>query len=159
MKPSTLLSGQKLGMFTNAFSPGAQPNLGFRVEDQPGFSSLSPEKQNELREKAISGNIEAQQTLNVLAPFYKQPSLEELEAAEERRARRAQEIGKGSLEEGFKYSMLANIPKSIAQAYSGIAATNLYGGQAIADTVTKTLGAYPSPQFSTVNFQPQKYFR
>jgi hypothetical protein len=157
MNPTTLAFGQKLGMFP-VVSYGAAKADGFRLEDQPGFSSLSPEKQNELREKAITGNIELQQTLGVLAPFYKQPSLEELEAAEERRARRAQEIGKESLKEGFKYSMLANIPKSIAQSYAGIAATNLYGGQAISDTVAKTLAAYPSPQFASINFQPQKYF-
>jgi len=91
-----------------------------------------------------------------LIPPYATP--EELLEIRKQDMRAAQEIGKESLKEGFKYSMLANIPKSIAQAYSGIAATNLYGGQAITDAMSKTLAAYPRPQFATVNFQPQKYF-
>ncbi len=150
MNTTTLAFGQKLGMFPG-ISYGAPMATGFSSEED---KLLTPEQ----RSQDILDRRKDERYAAFLAPFLKQPTLEELEAAEERRARRAQEIGKESLKEGFKYSMLANIPKSISQAYAGLAATNLYGGQAIADTAARTLGAYPSPQFASVNFQPQKYF-
>ena len=70
----------------------------------------------------------------------------------------AQSLGKESVETAYKYSTLANIPKTIAQSFGNIAATNLYGGQAIADTLAKTMGQYPRAQFASYQFQPEKYF-
>lgn len=70
----------------------------------------------------------------------------------------AQGLGKESVETAYKYSTLASIPKTIAQSFGNIAATNLYGAQAIADTLAKTMGQYPRAQFVAHQFQPQKYF-
>lgn len=60
--------------------------------------------------------------------------------------------------ERFQYGMLASIPGMIAQGFGNIAATNLYAGQAVADTFAKTLASYPKPQFASYQFQPEKYF-
>ena len=94
----------------------------------------------------------------MLAPFQQPYTLEELGQFREQEARRAQELGKESVREAFKYGMLANIPKTISQSFGNISAMNLLAGQGIADTYARTLAAYPRPQFATANFQSQKYF-
>jgi hypothetical protein len=159
MDYSTLFTGQRLGMFSGgagALAPGRQPAI--RLEDQPDFKKLSPEKQNELREQSLRSGIELQQTMGVLEPFFRQPSLGELEASEERRARRAQEIGKESLREGFKYATLANLPRNISQSFGNIAALNILGARNATEVMADTLASYPRAQFSQYQFQPQKYF-
>lgn len=146
--------GNKLGMFFGATQPGAVD-----IENIPGFSALPFNKQNELREQSIKSKIEAQATAGALAPFVQQPyTLDELGRFREQEARRSQELGKESLREAYKYSTLANIPKTIAQGFGNIAATNLYAGQAVADTFAKTLANYPRAQFASYQFQPEKYF-
>ena len=61
-------------------------------------------------------------------------------------------------EREFKYNMLASIPQTISQSFGNIAAMNLAAGQGIADTYARTLGNYPRPNFTSFNYQPQKYF-
>lgn len=146
--------GNNLGMF-NYGQPQASD---FR--QSPGFLNLSKEKQQELEEADIKSQIQARATGAALAPYVQQPyTLDELGRFREQEARRAQELGKESVREAFKYSTLANIPKTIAQSFGNIAATNLYAGQAVTDTFAKTLAAYPRAQFSTYEFRPEKYFR
>lgn len=147
--------GNKLGMFTYGQPQTAGP---VNIEGIPGFSSLSKEDQNRLRTRAIESQFETLQNQQLLAPFMQPYKLEEVEGLREREARRAQELGKESLREAFKYSTLANIPKTIAQGFGNIAATNLYAGQAVADTFSKTLANYPRAQFASYQFQPEKYF-
>lgn len=147
--------GNKLGMF-NYGQP--QTSSAINVETIPGFSSLSKEDQNSLRKRAIESQFETVQNQQLLAPFMQPYKLEDVEGFREREARRAQELGKESLREAFKYSTLANIPKTIAQGFGNIAATNLYAGQAVADTFSKTLANYPRAQFASYQFQPEKYF-
>ena len=60
--------------------------------------------------------------------------------------------------ERFKYGMLAGIPETISRSFCNIAATNLAGAQAVANTFANTLANYPQPRFSEYQFQPQKYF-
>ena len=60
--------------------------------------------------------------------------------------------------ERFTYGMLASIPQTISQSYGNIAAMNLAAGQSATDAAARTLAAYPRAQFSSINFQPQKYF-
>lgn len=147
--------GNKLGMFTYGQPQTAGP---VNIEGIPGFSSLSKEDQNNLRKRVIESQIETVQNQQLLAPFMQPYKIEEVEGLREREARRAQELGKESLREAFKYSTLANIPKTIAQGFGNIAATNLYAGQAVADTFSKTLANYPRAQFASYQFQPEKYF-
>lgn len=149
-----LKQGNMIGMFSGTSQPKA-----LNVENIPGFSALSREKQNELREQGIKSQIEAQATAGAIAPFVQQPyTLDELGRFREQEARRSQELGKESLREAYKYSTLANIPKSIAQGFGNVAAMNLYAGQAVADTFAKTLANYPRAQFASYQFQPEKYF-
>lgn len=146
--------GSRLGMFSAPAQPGA-----LNVENIPGFSALSPEKQNELREQGIKSQIEAQATAGAISPFVQQPyTLDELGRFREQEARRAQELGKESLREAAKYSMLTGLPKTISQSFGNMAAMNLYAGQAVADTFAKTLANYPRAQFASYQFQPEKYF-
>ena len=145
--------GNKLGMFNYGQSQVSD----FR--QSPSFLNLPKEKQQALEEADIKSQIEARATGAALAPYLQQPyTLDELGRFREQEARRAQELGKESLREAFKYSTLANIPKTIAQGFGNIAATNLYAGQAVADTFAKTLANYPRAQFASYQYQPEKYF-
>lgn len=145
--------GNKLGMFNY----GQPQTSDFR--QSPGFLNLPKEKQQALEEADIKSQIEARATGAALAPYLQQPyTLDELGRFREQEARRAQELGKESVREAFKYSMLGNIPKTIAQSFGNMAAMNLYAGQAVSDAFAKTLANYPRAQFASYQFQPEKYF-
>jgi len=149
---NTFKQGSNLGMF----QPGAA-GTGFDFESF--ITQLPKAEQDKLRVERVQSEMRADETRRALAPFYQQPyTLEELGKFREQEARRAQELGKESVKEAFKYGMLANIPKTISQSFGNISAMNLLAGQGIADTYARTLAAYPRPQFATANFQSQKYF-
>jgi len=120
---------------------------------------LPKEKQDELLLDRARGMMQMEQTKEALSGLMpKDYSLEELGEFRKREMELAQKLGKGSVGEAAKYSMLTSIPKTIAQAYGNIAAQNLYAGQAVSDTFSKTLGAYPNFQVVPYQFQPQRYF-
>lgn len=151
---NTFQRGSNLGMF-NFGQP--QPSQFGNIEELIG--KLPADKQASAREKYISDLSEAEAMMRAVSPFMpERPKLPELEAFREREARRAQELGKESLREGFKYATLANIPKTIAQSFGNIAAMHLLGAQQIAGTYANTLSNYPRAQFSTPNIQYEKYF-
>ena len=122
------------------------------------ITQLPKAEQDKLRVERVQSEMRADETRRALASFQQQYKIEEIEGLREREARRAQELGKESVKEAFKYGMLANIPKTISQSFGNISAMNLLAGQGIADTYARTLAAYPRPQFATANFQSQKYF-
>jgi hypothetical protein len=144
------------GKFAGAFQPGAA-GTGFDFETL--ISNLPKTEQDKLRLERAQSQIRAEETRQSLAPFYQQPyNLDELGRFREQEARRAQELGKESLKEAFKYGMLANIPKTISQSLGNVAALNALAGREITSAFSNTLANYPRAQFSTFNFQPQKYF-
>ena len=143
------------GKFAGAFQPGAA-GTGFDFESF--ITQLPKAEQDKLRVERAQSEMRADETRRALASFQQQYKIEEIEGLREREARRAQELGKESVETAFKYGMLANIPKTISQSFGNISAMNLLAGQGIADTYARTLVAYPRPQFATANFQSQKYF-
>ena len=130
-----------------------------RLRQSPEFKMFSPQEQKDLIKDALKGRYEADASRaayeGLNKPYYSLPELGEFR---EQEARRAQELGKESLKEGFKYSMLASIPKTIAQSFANISAMNLQGGQNVTDTFSRTLASYPRAQFNTPNIQYQKYF-
>jgi hypothetical protein len=146
----TIRQGQNIGMLPDPLD---------RLRQSPEFKMFSPQEQKDLIKDALKGRYEVDATRaayeGLNKPYYELP---ELEAFREREARRAQELGKESLREGFKYATLANIPKTIAQSFGNIAAMNLLGAQQIAGTYANTLANYPRAQFSTPNIQYEKYF-
>lgn len=148
---NTAQQGQQVGMF----SPSALE----RLQQNPIFKRFSPEDQASFLKDALKSeheiNLMREATQGMNRPQY---TLQELGQFREQEARRAQELGKESLKEAFKYGMLANIPKTISQSFGNIAAINLAAGQGVADTYSRTLANYPRAQFATFNFQPQKYF-
>ena len=150
---NTFKQGSNLGMFNYG-----QPSAGSFENIEELISKLPADKQAAAREKQINAAIEAKATSQVLAPFQQPYTLEELGQFREQEARRAQELGKESVREAFKYGMLANIPKTISQSFGNAAALNVLAGQAGTDALVRTLAAYPRPQFATANFQSQKYF-
>ena len=150
---NTFKQGSNLGMFNYG-----QPSAGSFENIEELISKLPADKQAAAREKQINAAIEAKATSQVLAPFQQPYTLEELGQFREQEARRAQELGKESVKEAFKYGMLANIPKTISQSFGNAAALNVLAGQARTDALVRTLAAYPRPQFATANFQSQKYF-
>lgn len=60
----------------------------------------------------------------------------------------AQGLGKESVETAYKYKTLADIPKTIAQGFGNIAATNLYGGQVLA-------APYNYPRLQPIVYNPR----
>ena len=72
-------------------------------------------------------------------------------------ARRAQELGKESVGEAFKYSMLANIPKQISEGFSNQAALTVLGARSAVDAMNQTLSAYPRMSFPMTQFRAEKY--
>jgi len=148
---NTAQQGQKVGMFPVSALE--------RLQQSPIFKQFSPEDQASFLKDALKSehemNLMREATQGMNRPQY---TLQELGDFREQEARRAQELGKESVKEAFKYGMLANIPKTISQSFGNIAAINLAAGQGIADTYSRTLAAYPRAQFPTFNFQPEKYF-
>lgn len=146
----TIKKAQNLGMVPTPLE---------RMQQNPEFQKLSPEDRQSLLKEALRGQYEVDATRaayeGLNRPYY---DLSELGAFREQEARRAQELGKESLKEAFKYGMLANIPKTISQSFGNIAAMNLLASQGVADAYSRTLANYPRAQFNTVNFQPEKYF-
>jgi hypothetical protein len=65
---------------------------------------------------------------------------------------------KEKAERDFKYGMIASIPQTISQSLGNVAALNALAGREITSAYSNTLANYPRPQFSTFNFQPEKYF-
>jgi hypothetical protein len=146
--------GSRLGMFSAPAQPGA-----VNIETIPGFSSLSKEDQNSLRKRAVESQFETQTLTGALSPYLGQNyTLDQIGQFREQEARRAQKLGKESVETAAKYSMLTGLPKTIAQSFGNMAAMNLYAGQAVSDTFAKTLANYPRAQFASYQFQPEKYF-
>jgi len=65
---------------------------------------------------------------------------------------------KEKAERDFKNKMIADIPQTISQSLGNVAALNALAGREITSAYSNTLANYPRPQFSTFNFQPEKYF-
>jgi mannosyltransferase OCH1-like enzyme len=120
------------------------------ITADPEFKTYSPEVQQMLLFGGVLGARPSE--------IPTEEELQRMEGFREREARRAQELGKEANREAFKYSMLANIPKTIAQSFGNISAMNLYAGQSIPEAFSKTLANYPRAQFSSYQFQPEKYF-
>jgi len=115
----------------------------------PDFKNYSPD----VQQMVLFGGALGSQKSEI-------PSEEELNRMEgfrEREARRAQELGKESVREAFKYSTLANIPKTIAQSFGNITAMNVLGARNATEAMAQTLASYPRASFTSVPFQPQKY--
>lgn len=145
MNLNTFSTGSKLGMW-NPFS---------NIRSQEDYNKLPDDLKKTFGE--ILGYRGITSGLNESPEERKQKLQVELDA-QKQMLEYAQGLGKESVREAFKYSTLANIPKTIAQSFGNIAATNLYAGQAVTDTFAKTLANYPRPQFSTYEFRPEKYF-
>jgi len=139
----------------NKSQPESPSNLEFGLGEY--FKQLPKEKQDELLFEQARGELQIKQLKESgLLPQY--DSLEDIRRNREAEMETAQKLGKESVREAAKYSILTSIPKTIAQAYGNIAAQNLYAGQAISNTFSKTLEAYPNFQVVPYQFQPQRYF-
>jgi hypothetical protein len=82
-----------------------------------------------------------------------------MEGLQERQARLAQQLGQESARTAFGYEMLGRIPDTISQSFGNQAMLNVLGARSIADAYNQALQAYPTPQFASMSYQPQKYFR
>lgn len=149
----TVAKGNQIGMF--GWNPLAN------IRSQEDYNKLPEGLKNVYNEalgyRSIIGDRSIIGGLNESPEERKQRLQVELDA-QKQMLNFAQGLGKESVETAYKYSTLANIPKTIAQSFGNIAATNLYGAQAIVDSLAKTMGQYPRAQFSSIPYQPQKYF-
>jgi hypothetical protein len=145
------------GKFAGAFQPGAA-GTGFDFESF--ITQLPKTEQDKLRVERAQSEMRADETRRALAPFYQQPyTLEELGKFREQEARRAQELGKESVETAFKYGMLANIPKAITQASTAAALMKLAAGESAQRGGQNILNAYANMQLpSSPMYQSREYF-
>lgn len=151
---NTFKQGSNLGMFNYG-----QPSAGSFENIEELISKLPADKQAAAREKQINAAIEAKATSQVLAPFQQPYTLEELGQFREQEARRAQELGKESVREAFKYGMLANIPKAITQASTAAAMMKLAAGESAQRGGQNILNAYANMQLSpSPMYQSREYF-
>ena len=72
-------------------------------------------------------------------------------------ARRAQELGKESVGEAFKYSTLAKLPKQISEGFGNQAALTVLGARSAVDAMNQTLASYPQMSFAMTPFRAEKY--
>jgi muconolactone delta-isomerase len=120
------------------------------IVKDPDFKTYSPDVQQMMLFGGVLGSQQSQ--------VPSEQDLERMGRFREQEARRAQELGKESVQEAFKYSTLANIPKTIAQSFGNIAAMNVLGARNATEAMAQTLASYPRASFPAVPYQPQKYF-
>jgi hypothetical protein len=120
------------------------------IVKDPDFKTYSPDVQQMMLFGGVLGSQQSQ--------VPSEQDLERMGRFREQEARRAQELGKESVQEAFKYSTLANIPKTIAQSFGNIAAMNVLGARNATEAMATTLASYPRASFASAPFQPQKYF-
>ena len=120
------------------------------ITKDPEFKNASPDVQQMLLFGGALGSQPSQ--------IPTQEELDRMGGFRQQEARAAQELGKESVQEAFKYSTLANIPKTIAQSFGNIAAMNVLGARNATEAMAQTLASYPRASFPAVPYQPQKYF-
>jgi hypothetical protein len=138
----------------NRSQPKSPSNLEFGLGEY--FQRLPQEKQDELLFEQARGELQIKQLKEsgLLPQGY---SLEDIRRNREAEMETAQKYGERSLEQAVKYKMLMDIPKSIGQMFSNMAANKLYGAQMAIDAGAKTLQAFPSLNVTPYVYNPQKY--
>jgi hypothetical protein len=81
-----------------------------------------------------------------------------IEGLQERQARLAQQLGQESARTAFGYEMFGRIPDTISQSFGNQAMLNVLGARGINDAYNQAVKSYPTPQFPSMSYQPQKYF-
>lgn len=132
---NTIAAGNKLGMW----NPLAN------IRSQEDYNKLPDDLKKTFNEalgyRSIIGG------LNESPEERKQRLQVELDA-QKQMLNFAQGLGKESVETAYKYKTLADIPKTIAQGFGNIAATNLYGGQVLA-------APYNYPRLQPIVYNPR----
>jgi hypothetical protein len=142
------------GRYSSSFSSPKSGTFDF----ESLISKLPQEQQEKARIKLIESQIEAQATNQAISPLFQQPySLEELGRFREDEARRAQELGKESVQEAFKYSTLAKLPKQISEGFGNQAMLTVLGARSAVDAMNQTLASYPQMSFAMTPFRAEKY--
>jgi hypothetical protein len=155
--PTTFKRGVSLGMWS--MPTQGTPIQPYDYQNDPRFLGLSKEKQAEFNQRSLESDINAASNAALLGQLAgRQYTLDEIGDYQERQARRAQELGKESLKEAYKYTTLANIPKTIAQSFGNIAAMNVLGARNATEAMAATLQAYPRISPVNIQFQESKYF-
>jgi len=133
----TVAKGNRIGMF--GWNPLAN------IRSQEDYNKLPDGLKNVYNEalgyRSIIGD------LNESPEERKQRLQVELDA-QKQMLNFAQGLGKESVETAYKYKTLADIPKTIAQGFGNIAATNLYGGQVLA-------APYNYPRLQPIAYNPR----
>lgn len=87
--------------------------------------------------------------------------LDKLYGLEAQRAKDAQELGKESAKEAFKYEMLGRIPDTIGAAFTGQGQLMREGSRDIANILMGSVASMPEPRAASVTYQRPsfKYFK
>jgi len=101
-------------------------------------------------ERLLSQNREGQRQM-----------MKDIYGLEAQRARDAQELGKESAREAFKYEMLGRIPDTIGAAFTGQGQLMREGSRDIANIMMGSVASMPEPRAASVTYQRPsfKYFK
>jgi len=117
----------------------------------PGYTAAGRDP-NDLTgvERLLSQNREGQRQL-----------MKDIYGLEAQRARDAQELGKESAREAFKYEMLGRIPDTIGAAFTGQGQLMREGSRDIANIMMGSVASMPEPRAAAISYQRPsfKYFK
>ena len=87
--------------------------------------------------------------------------LDKLYGLEAQRAKDAQELGKESAKEAFKYEMLGRIPDTVGAAFTGQGQLMREGSRDIANILMGSVASMPEPRAAAISYQRPtfKYFK
>lgn len=105
--------------------------------------------------------ITAEAVARALDPEERRKLLQELREGRREDMRYAQELGKESAKEAFKYEMLGRIPDTIGAALSGQGQLMREGSRDIANIMMRGMDSIPEPRAAANNYQRPtfKYFQ
>ena len=105
--------------------------------------------------------ITAEAVARALDPEERRKLLQELREGRREDMRYAQELGKESAKEAFKYEMLGRIPDTIGAALSGQGQLMREGSRDIANIMMGSVASMPEPRAAAVSYQRPtfKYFK
>ena len=134
----TVAKGNQIGMFWNPLA---------NIRSQEDYNKLPDDLKKTYNEALGYRTIVGGFGLNE-SPDERRQRLQIEHDAQKQMLNFAQGLGKESVETAYKYKTLADIPKTIAQGFGNIAATNLYGGQVLA-------APYNYPRLQPIVYNPR----
>ena len=125
-------------------SLGKIPDPNVRKEYRDAFLSGRVQPKNE-------GGQDFQQLLNFVSGLNTPEAIQA-------RLKATTQFQAEQMRQAAPYKLLFGIPETIKEMYGNQATMNVLGARSVIDAYNQTLQAYPNTQFTSYQFQPQRYF-